>query len=145
MKISVNKKWAYLFFFFSFFLFVVSLFNYFSGQQILQRSELYTTVIVTSSHAGFDLNTTALTFGRLPQEGTITRNIFIDNNFPFSVVANIICTGDICELLHFDSSEIIKKGEHKQISFTVGSSEKTVQKIYVGRIVIELRRKTTIF
>jgi len=90
---------------------------------------------------GFDVDDSALIFGSVIRGGGSSRNINIDNNFQFPVVAVISAEGDIAPLLHFDNLVEIGENEFGELSFNVIAPSDINDGFYSGNVTIEIFRK----
>jgi hypothetical protein len=113
-------------------IFALTLMHYWSYWFGLEKWNLYTYVNVTSDRGGFDLNNTALTFGKIPLGGAAKRYIEIDNTHPFPIEVEISSEGTISPMLVYNESVIIDKGVAENISFSAVSTRNTTLGFYDG-------------
>lgn len=112
--------------------------NYQKESELLESREFYTSVNVTLNRGGFDLNKSALTFGKIALGGSATRSIIFENNYNFAVYAKISASGSIAELLSFNNIETIRMGETKRISFSVYANNETIPGFYDGKVKLDI-------
>jgi len=134
------KKLSYFLFVFSLFLFFSSLFGFFFAHKPIQTNTFYASVNVTDG-IGFDINSTALTFGNVVRGGSSNRNINLLNDYPFPVVAVINAQGKIAPLLHFDNPIYIGSNESRKLSFNVIAPVSYDENFYSGNVTVELYRR----
>ena len=112
----------------------------FSGKKPIQTQTFYASVNV-SDKGGFDLNSSALTFGEIERQGSSMRIINFQNGYNFPVVAMISADGNIKPLLSFEEAVEIGKGEARAISFSVAASPEADKSFYSGNITFEVFKK----
>ena len=88
----------------------------------IHSMSLFATVIIGDS-LGFDVNGSALVFGRIAPGGSSTRTILFYNEQPFSVLLTIHPKGDIAPLLSFEDTVRIEPHEQKRIGFSALAAE----------------------
>lgn len=136
------KKVSYVLFLFSFFVFIVSLAGLFFNSRPIQMERIYTSVNVTSDFLGFDLNGTALTFGRVLKGGNSVRNINFQNGYPFPVVVKTKVDGEMTNLLNFDGKVKVGEGESRKLSFNLNLDDAD-EGLYDGFVEIVVVRDVT--
>lgn len=135
------KRISFVIFMVSFLVLLVSLSVFFRSQQPVQKVTFYASANISSDRViGFDVNSTALSFGRVSLGTGITRNIIFKNDYPFPLVAVINSSGDIGEVISFEQIEYIKSGEEKKISFNVIASPQAEEGFYEGNVSFMLYR-----
>lgn len=92
------------------------------------------------SSAGFDVNGSALTFGRISIGSSSTRSIIAENKRDYPVSAEISANGSIAPLLSFTDGIMINANEIKKITFSAVSTPSTVPGFYDGEVKIRLVR-----
>jgi hypothetical protein len=98
---------------------VFFVFNLVNNFLILEKKEIYTTVIV-SDHVGFDLNTSALTFGMVQFGGSARRRIVLTNDFDREIKVVVKARGDISDYLVVSENDfVLGSGEERQVYFFV--------------------------
>lgn len=99
----------------------------------LNNWKLYANVNVTNNASGFDLNVTALTFGKIGlQSLSVTRTVNFTNGYSFPVVLKISTEGNIATLLTYEQNILVNSGETKKIGFSVISSNETSLGVHDG-------------
>ena len=134
------KKLSYFLFVFSFFVLLFSIGGFFFAHKPIQTNTFYASVNVTDG-IGFDINSTALTFGNVVKGGSSNRNINLLNDYPFPVVAVIRVDGDISPLLNYEDAVGIKSNESKKLSFNVIAPVSYDENFYSGNVTVELYRR----
>ena len=134
------RKLSYFLFVFSLCIFSVSILGFIFNGHPIQTNTFYTSVNVTNN-IGFDLNSTALTFGNVVKGGSSSRNLNLVNNYPFPVVAIVRTEGEIAPLLHFDNIIDIGINESKKLSFSVLAYPYFNESLYTGNVFVELYRR----
>ena len=106
---------------------------------VLDKINIYTEVIL-GDKPGFDLNKTALTFGRVIPGNAASREIFVENNFDKTIKVEIISTGDISNFLSVSENNfILVPKENKTISFSVFFPIGNEMKKYTGEVEIKIK------
>ena len=118
--------------------FILNIYLFISLSRIIEISELDASIIV-SDKIGFDLNSTALTFGGVMQEGSSVREISIENNFGFPIEVYVYGDNGM-ENFIIPIKERIEKNEKKSIKITAFVPEDAVFGKYEGSIKVALRR-----
>lgn len=131
------KKLAYFIFGLSFLLLLVSVFSFLSYKPIETR-EINASVELTKDLGGFDLNSSALTFGKITLGGSVVRNLLFDNGYSFPVKLKIEVKGEITDLLVFQDSYDVKSGESISIPFTVVAKEDSPLGNYSGIVIVQM-------
>lgn len=122
------------------FLIFILLINLVNQFMILDKKEIYTSIIV-SDHVGFDLNGTALTFGMVQPEKSASRSLLVENNFIFSSKVNVGVRGNITDfLIVSDNNFILNPGERIKLDFVAVPSKDALFGKYDGFIIITLKR-----
>ena len=113
------KKFAYFMLVFSFLILSISLISFFFATRTLQTQAFYASVTVTNENViGFDVNATALTFGKIGVgRGSSARKLILNNSYPFPIIVKTKVDGSIKPILNFGDSIRIEKGEMKMIPF----------------------------
>jgi len=132
------KKFSYFILVFSFVLLVVSLFGLYFSNKSIQTEIFYASVYVSSDGAGFDLNKTALTFGKIQKPGTSSRYVKLVNKNSFPVEAVIDVKGDIKDLLEYENNIRIEPNETKKVILVVNAYSNTIDRFYSGDVVFKL-------
>ncbi|HLC87023.1 MAG TPA: hypothetical protein VJH65_01970 [Candidatus Nanoarchaeia archaeon] len=129
---------------FSIFVFILSvlvlLFSvYLSREIIIDKSEIFVSVEVANV-SGFDLNTSALTFGKLVPGAKSSRKIEIKNNYNFPIVVEFDSEGNINELLGYDKLIYINPNEAKEAGFIINTYLNTTQGVYIGIVSYVIKK-----
>ena len=113
------KKLSFSIFIISAFILVSSfvLFSYFSRP--IDSWSVYTSFESTDDTGGFDLNKTALTFGKIPRGSSSTRAIYFDNNYNFSTRVSVNVNGSISPYISYPKETIVEPHERSKIYFIV--------------------------
>ncbi len=125
------KKAAYFLFGFSLILFIISL-SLFISYRPVEVKKVFASVEVTENTGGFDLNSTALTFGKIAIGGSATRNLLFANGYSVPVIIYLEANGNIADLLVFQKSYSVAVGESISIPFSVITHENTSLGFYSG-------------
>ena len=135
------KRFSYILLVFSFLVFLVSLIGLFFGHGPIQTESFYASVNISDENvAGFDVNSSALSFGKIGRGSSSARNIEIQNGFNFPVAAVIRADGDIGQLLNFEKVVEIGEGESRKIEFSVFALPDFEEGFYSGNVSFELYR-----
>jgi len=133
-----NKK--KLFFYFALFLclFVIIYSVYLIISAPLETKNLEVKFIV-GQNAGFDLNKSLLTFGRIPPGGSAVREINIENNYNFPVEIRVYASKNIAEYINIEQEylKINASGKNK-IPVTVNLPADMSFGEYSGRLVFKI-------
>jgi hypothetical protein len=106
---------------------------------ILDKVSIYTEAIL-GDKPGFDLNKTALTFGRVVPGSSASRGISIRNDFDKDIKVEITSSGDISYFLVASENEfILIPNEERNVSFSVLFPKGSEMKKYNGWIEIKLK------
>lgn len=140
-----RKSWNKVFllsvavFFAALITFLVSLYIYsYDSSNTLETKEYYASVNITIDKGGYDLNASALTFGRVAKGGSSTRNLIVKNDYDFPIVAEISARGNIEPLLTFEKEILVKKGETRKVAFSAIARNETVPGFYSGFIEVKI-------
>lgn len=121
-------------------LFSIALLKYYPYWFGLEKRTFYASVYVNESSGGFDLNATALTFGKIRAglEDTASRGIMFDNKYDFPVIAIISSEGEISPLLNYEKEVYVAGGESIKIGFSVSAKNDTLVGFYDGYVKIKV-------
>ena len=108
---------------------------YLNSSIILAKEEISTTLII-GDKIGFDLNTTALTFGMITFGSSSQRNLIIKNHYDFPIKIEFSAKGDIKKFLVFDKVVPIKVGEEKTIGINAINHADAEYGNYSGKIIV---------
>jgi len=113
---------------------------YFQSKLILDKQEIIAKLKIGEPIA-FDVNSTALVFGRLPIGSSSNRDIKFSNNYEFPIKAEFSVKGDIKDFLVFDKVVYLDVGEKKNVTIsTVSIPEATEYGNYSGIMTIVFKR-----
>ncbi len=102
----------------------------------LDSEELYTSIIV-GNHSGFDLNSTALTFGLITPGQSASRAFNVTNENFFKTKFVIMGKGDIFDFLTVSENDfVLYPGQSKRIIATVDIPLNTLKNTYDGKIIV---------
>ena len=139
MKNKIKYRDSIIIILFSLLIFVL-LANLISQFMVTDEKEIYTSIIV-SDHVGFDLNSTALTFGMAQPGKSASRILSIENNFDFSNKVNIKIRGNISNFLTVSENDfVLNSGEKKELNFVTVPSKDALFGKYEGFVTITLKR-----
>ena len=96
--------------------------------------------VEVSDRGGFDLNKSALTFGKITPGGSSSRQVELKNNYDFPIKVEIWAEGDIKEFLEFEEVVSLDVGEEKKISFSASALSDEEFKKYSGNVVVLIRK-----
>jgi hypothetical protein len=105
----------------------------------LEMRVVEATFIVGKS-IGFDLNTTALTFGKVVPGGSSTRNMTITNTYEFPIRVEILADRNISSFLTTETEFLLFPGEKKDIAFTLSVPSNLSYGNYSGRVLFEMHK-----
>jgi hypothetical protein len=129
-------KWfAYLVLVLSVIALGLSLFFYADEGNLLSQKDIYASINVTD-HFGFDLNDSALTFGKLPNGGSLTRHVSFHNDQEVPVILKIEKESSLEDIIFHENDIKVGKGETKRISFAAIVPDEKEHGFYEGNIRI---------
>ncbi|MBM3231915.1 hypothetical protein FJZ21_00855 [Candidatus Pacearchaeota archaeon] len=126
-------------FFISLVVLVMSVSIYFYYTTPLSEYSYDTTAFVTYDVAGFDVNTSSITFGSIVPGGTSTRSLIVNNSYPFPIKVEPKVDGSIRRILSFDQT-IIEPYQTSKVYLTVSADSIDLLGNYTGNIIIKLVR-----
>ncbi|MEK6908800.1 MAG: hypothetical protein AABX23_01975 [Nanoarchaeota archaeon] len=135
------KNLLVLAFFISLIVLVMTLFIYFYYITPISEFSFQTTAFVTQDVAGFDVNSTALTFGSIVLGGSSTRSILVNNSYPFSVRVEPKFDGSIKKIITYEPL-IVEPYHTSKFYFTVSANSLELLGNYTGDVNIKLMRLT---
>ncbi len=122
-------------------LFAVALiaFSFSVGSYVLMKMPLRTQTFFASVHVssgigGFDINGTALTFGSVAFGGNSLRRVFIENNYPFSVLVEPVVTGSISPLVELQTPIVVEPNQSLYIPVLLNTNLAELNHNYTGNI-----------
>jgi len=131
------KDLLILAFFISFIIFLMSLSFYFYYITPLAQSSFQASTIVTRDTGGFDLNSTALTFGSITLGGSSTRSILVNNSYSFPIRVEPVIEGSIQDLISYDYL-VIQPYQSASFSMTVFADLNKSLGKYIGNVSVRL-------
>jgi len=90
---------------------------------------------------GFDLNTSALTFGMIPPGGSSTRSIIIENDHEFPIKVDATASRNIVNLLDSHKTYYIGIDGRVKIPFTLRVPSDHKNGNFTGKVKFEIRKK----
>jgi len=133
---KMKSKVAFVFIF-SLIILIFSAVLFLNNSRPLDTEVFYASLEISDS-GGFDLNGTALTFGRITPFSNSLRSVIFINNYPYDVIVKVSASGSIEKLLVFERIVKVGKGETKKIAFTVYAREGTEFGFYDGEVKIKV-------
>ena len=133
------KKLLFLAFFISLVVFMMSLSLFFFHKYPIDESLFQASVNVTENLEGFDLNSSALTFGSIVFGGSSSRSVLVDNPYSFPVRVEPFVEGTISELVIY-SPMIVSPHNSSSFQISVFSGPNISLGGYTGNISIRLFR-----
>ncbi len=133
------KGLLFLAFFISFVVFLMSASMYFYYYYPISEFTYSSTAFVTKDLAGFDLNSSSITFGSIALGGSSTRNILINNSYPFSVRVKPYVEGDISKIINYSYLEV-EPYQSSKFQLTISADSIDQLGNYTGNISIKLFR-----
>ncbi len=133
------KSLTVLSFFISLVVLVMSSSIYFYYISPISEFTYSTTAFVTQDTAGFDVNTSAITFGSIIIGGTSTRSILVNNSYPFPIRVKPEIEGDIAQLVTYDPT-IINPYNTSKFYLTIYADSYDLVGNYTGNITLKLMR-----
>ena len=95
------------------------------------------TSFLLGNKSGFDLNPNELTFGRITQNGSASRDITITNNHDKKRQISIQSSGEIKKyIIVSENNFYLNPKQSKNITFSVYASNTTEFRKYSGQIII---------
>ena len=123
-------------------LFILSLgffiFTIYSKVSYLERKMFFARVIVSNS-SGFDLNSTALTFGKIMPGSSSTRNLIMENNYGLPIIVELSSKGDISELLKYTERTWVENNKTEKIAVTATAPQDMEYGTYEGFVIATIR------
>ncbi len=115
----------------------LNLFFYFN-YELVDTSEFYANVYVSET-AGFDLNTSSLTFGNVLRGGSSERTVSFYNDYGFDIVIDACGKGEIKKFIRCSEKKILK-GENEKIKIIVSVPDNASLGFYEGSVVFDIRK-----
>lgn len=112
----------------------------FANYSVLEKRE-YVVKFEIGGRAGFDLNSSALTFGRVPVGSSATRSIFIENGFNREVFVSLSSSREISDVFSISENDFwLEPGENKTLSFFVHAYPEASTGAYNGKVSLVVSR-----
>ena len=110
---------------------------------LLEKQEIRTDANFTNDYKiGFNLDSDAMHFGKMPSGGSSERFIVLKNNRNRSVGIRIYGQGEISKYMLVEENEFfLGPGESRKIRFAVMAPNTITTNGVDGKIIIEIRRK----
>lgn len=118
---------------------VMSISVYFYYITPLSEYSYPTTAFVTQDVAGFDINTTAITFGSIVPGGTSTRSIVVNNSYSFPIKVQPEIEGSIEQIISYKPL-VVGPNQSLKLEFTIYAESIEFLGNYTGNISIKLMR-----
>jgi len=96
--------------------------------------------IRVSNYIGFDVNTTALTFGTVYLSGSSTREMLVSNEDNYDKTAQFTVEGDMKSFVTAPKDTLVKAGTNTSVPMRADVPYGTPVGNYTGRLVVFLRR-----
>ncbi|MEK6811472.1 MAG: hypothetical protein AABX96_03115 [Nanoarchaeota archaeon] len=132
-----NLLFLALFISFIVFLMSISLFVYYITP--VSVSSFQASATVTEDLGGFDLNSSALTFGSIALGGSSTRSILVNNSYSFPIRVESVIDGSIAEMIVYGPLTI-QPYQTSSFQFSVFAGPNVSLGNYTGNISIRLLR-----
>ena len=114
--------------------------NFIDYISILEKKETYASVNV-ADYIGFDVNATALKFGTISPGNSGSKKIYLENTYSYDVSIEIYVEGEIMKFLEVsDNNFILKKGDQKEVGFTVKIPKEAEYGTYEGKVVTIIKK-----
>lgn len=116
-------------------------FNLVDKYMILETQIIHTNFI-TSGNVGFDLNKTALTFGKVQPGQAASRSIFITNEFEQDIFVIVNTDGEFVDyLIVSDNNFTLMPGEERELDFEIRPPYGLeLEKKYEGKVEIIFKK-----
>ncbi len=135
-KLSV----VYVLFAFSAFFLILSFSLFFYYSKNIDVKEVYADVNITSDSGGFDLNNSALTFGKVTLGGSSTRSLKIFNDYEFPISVVVSKEGNISPYLFLEKKIRIQPNETRIYGISVIAPSDAKLGFYSGKIIFKTRK-----
>lgn len=131
-----EKKWVCLLIAMLFVIIGVTVFFWASAPL---ETKTFDAKFIVGQNVGFDLNKTALTFGKIIPGGSAVRAIKIENRHNFSLEARIYASSKIVDYISFDEKDLlIMPYENKSLPITINIPLNISFGEYAGKIVFKI-------
>jgi hypothetical protein len=134
------RKFSYFLFGISFLIFLAALAVFVLQNRVLEEEDFYASVEISESGAGFDVNDSALTFGKISKfGGSSTRNVVFENGYGFPVRVGVSAEGNIAGILDFEKSVFFNSTESGEIPITALGFESVGDGFYEGIVKLSVK------
>lgn len=106
----------------------------------LEQNSLYAQVEV-GDNLGFDVNTSALIFGRVGSGVGMVRSIIYKNDRENPVLLSISAQGEIADLLSFRRRVVVPSGESVEVTFEATAGSDVPYGVYSGWVTVKVYRR----
>lgn len=120
-------------------LIIFSIMLYLNLTAVLQLMEIPVTLTI-GDHAGFDLNTSILTFGMIPYGSNANRKLTIENNYGIPAKFEFSVQGDISEFLILPKDVVLDPDERREISISTITFSNEPYGNYTGTLMIFVKK-----
>lgn len=121
------------------FLLVLAVFS-FAKYNLLEKKE-YVVKFEVGARSGFDLNTSALTFGRLSPGSSSTRSLNISNYYDFPVFVSFSSSKNLRDVIIVSNNDfILGAGERRSVEFLIHTTPDTSFGERLGTVGLEVKR-----
>jgi hypothetical protein len=90
---------------------------------------------------GFDVNSSALVFGRIPPKGSSSRKVVIQNTYEFPIKVSIFVSRDLSSYFIFEDIHYIEPGMAKDIWFNVAIPNNASEGEFRGKALFKITRE----
>lgn len=131
-----NKKIIISLFIVFLLIFVLNI--YIASKKLLQSVEYDVQFEVTDFGIGFDVNTTALTFGFLNAGGSAERQIYVKNEYNFPIRVETELTDNLAQVISTNSPIFIEDGADSFVTIRLSVPEDFPEGDYSGKLRINI-------
>lgn len=117
---------------------LVSLLSVFINFLRPEDKEVVQVTFMVGSSPGFDINRTALSFGRVVPGSTTHRNISVQNNKNYPLTGKVIASEEMKEFLSFEPQFTIEPNSVRSFSVYLVVPKSSDYANYTGKLRIEL-------
>lgn len=130
-----SKTLLYLLFFVCLVLIVIFFYYYLTKPLEIRKVDVKYFV---ERKVGFDLNSTALTFGIIPPGGTSVRNLSLGNIYDFPIRADIFVDKSLADLIRVKPSADVGPRETEAVAFSLHIPENYTLGNYTGFVIFKI-------
>ena len=134
------KRLTVILFFISLIVLSFSLFSFFLLKNPVSESSFPTSVTITETLTGFDVNATAVTFGSVTRGGSATRFLSVANDYEFPVRVESIVHGSIAPFVQSTPSLVVAPGTSLSVPISLSTNGTASLGNYTGLVTIALFR-----